>query len=164
MRFFIFFEGIFFSCFYSTAPFLALDLINDSVFHYHFHEPTIRKDIRYFFICSLAFILYYFYSILGYRTRYILWHLERPRYASGFIPVETMVAAVYHTFFLCFLSETLLPVIDGKNPALLSNAWLENLSFRLKHIFLFSIAEHSVLELTGFWDKIRREYFEIERD
>jgi len=64
---------------------------------------------------------------------------------------------------LCLLTETALPVLDGKEPSLLSFFWLQNLSFRMKYIFLLSILEHSLLELSGYWDKIRRDYFEADR-
>jgi hypothetical protein len=163
MRFLFLLEGIFFSCIYSTAPFFSFDTLLKPLLQYHFHEPVERKDMRYIFICSVAFIFYYFYNLFGFRTRYVLWHLERNRRASGFTPLETIAVATYHTVVLCLLTETALPVLDGKEPSLLSFFWLQNLSFRMKYIFLLSILEHSLLELSGYWDKIRRDYFEADR-
>jgi hypothetical protein len=126
-------------------------------------EPVERRDVRYITVACIAFCMFYYYSISGLRTRYVVWHLERRRYGSGFYPLETAAVAMYHSVALCLLSETIIPFIDLQRPFLLTPTWLENLGFRMKNIFLLSIIQHTALELSGFFDKIRREYFQVER-
>lgn len=163
MKFLLFFEGIFFACFYSTAPFFAMDLLNNTDLGYYVIEPLGRKEMRYFIISSFGFFFFYLYTISGLRTRYILWHLERKRYGSGFIPLEALAVCCYHSVLLCLLTETLLPALDGKKPQVLSELWIQNLGIWMKHVFLFSLIGHTAYELSGFADKIRREYFEVDR-
>jgi len=163
MRFLLFFEGIFFSSFYSLAPFFFSDILTKPVFGFYITEPHERTDIRYIVIYSISFLLFYFYSVSGMRTRYIIWHLEQNRISSGFIPLETVAVATYHTMVLCLLSESIAPLIDQQKPEILSALWIQYLGFRMKNIFFLSIIQHSLLELSGFYDKVRREYFDLTR-
>ena len=164
MRLLLFFEGVFFSCFYSLTPFFVSDIMTKSLYPYRMVEPPERRDVRYITVACMAFCMFYYYSVSGLRKRYISWHLERRRYGSGFYPLETAAAAMYHSVALCLLSETALTMIDLKRPFLLSQAWLDMVGFRMKNIFLLSIIQHSALELSGFFDRIRGEYFQAERN
>ena len=163
MRLLLFFEGTFFSCFYSLTPFFVSDLLSKSIYPYRIYESQEQKHLRYLTITSIAFCLFYYYSVSGLRNRYILWHLQRRRYGSGFYPLETAAVAMYHSVVLCILSETIVPMIDLQKPSILSHAWLEHLGYRMKNVFLLSIIQHTALELSGFFDKIRREYFQTGR-
>ena len=163
MRLLLFFEGVFFSCFYSLTPFFASDLISKSVYPYRTNESLERRDLRYLTVACIAFCLFYYYSVSGLRTRYVVWHLQRRRYGSGFYPLETAAVAMYHSVALCLLSETFVPFLDQTRPQLLTSTWLELLGYRMKNIFFLSIIQHTALELSGFFDKVRREYFQVER-
>ncbi len=163
MQLLLFFEGVFFSCFYSVTPFLVSDLMTKSIYPYRTYESQETREIRYITVSFIAFCFFYFYSISGLRKRYIVWHLERRRYASGFFPLETAAVAMYHSVALCLFSESMLAFFDTQKPQLLTSIWLEHLGYRMKNIFFLSILQHSALELSGFFDKIRKEYFQIER-
>lgn len=164
MNFLLFIEGVLFSCFYSTAPFLAFDVLYLPVYGEPLLEPAARREFRYFVVSCLAFVLFNMYYAMGCRTRYVLWHIDRRRYGSGFTPVETCAVAVYHSVLLCLTTETLLPALDGFSPRLLSEPWALQTGIRMKNIFLLSILQHTFLELSGFFDKVRREYFDVDRD
>ncbi len=163
MRLLLFFEGVFFSCLYSLTPFFASDLMTKSVYPYHNFETQETRDLRYITVSCIAFCLFYYYSITGLRSRYINWHLARRRYASGFFPLETAAVAMYHSVALCLLSECVMPFLYKGKPLVLTSVWLEQLGFRMKNVFFLSILQHSALELSGFFDKIRREYFQVAR-
>lgn len=163
MRLLLFFEGVFFSCFYSLSPFVVSDLMTKSIYPFRRYETDEMRDIRYIIVSSIAFCLFYFYSVSGLRSRYILWHLDRKRYASGFSPLETAAVGMYHSLSLCLLSECIMPFLNKDRTFLLSSAWLELVGFRMKNVFFLSIVQHTALELSGFFDKIRREYFQVQR-
>jgi hypothetical protein len=163
MRLLLFFEGVFFSCFYSLPPFFVSDLMTKSVHPYRNFETEETRDLRYITVSCIAFCLFYYYSISGLRNRYVTWHLARRRYASGFSPLETAAVAMYHSVALCLLSESILPFFDKRKPIVLTSIWLEHLGSRMKNVFFLSILQHTALELSGFFDKIRREYFHVAR-
>ena len=163
MRFLLFFEGIFFSSFYSLTPFFFSDLITKPVFGFYIREPAERTDIRHSVAACISFLFFYFFSVSGMRTRYMIWHLEQNRSSSGFVPVETIAVAMYHTMVLCILSESIAPLIDQQSPEVLSALWIQYLGFRMKNIFFLSIIQHFFLELSGFCDKVRRDYFDLAR-
>jgi hypothetical protein len=157
------FEGIFFSCIYSVTPFVVSDIIAKPIFHFKNFETDEQKTVRYIFVFLISFLFFFFYTKSGYRTRYMIWHLERRRLASGFTPIETAAVSMYHSVILCLTTETILPLIDPLRPVVLSSIWLDDLGFRMKNIFFLSILQHALLEMSGFWNKIRREYFEVDR-
>ncbi len=157
------FEGIFFSCIYSVTPFVVSDIIAKPIFHFNAGESDEQKTVRYIFVGFISFLFFFFYTKTGFRTRYMIWHLERRRLASGFTPLETAAVSMYHSVVLCLTTETLLPIIDPMRPLVLSPLWVHHLGFRMKNIFMLSILQHALLEMSGFWNKIRREYFEVER-
>ena len=157
------FEGLFFSCVYSVTPFVLSDILAKPVFHFKDLESDEQRIVRYFFVCSISFFFFFLYTRTGFRTRYIIWHLERRRIASGFTPLETAAVAMYHSVVLCLTTESLLSFVDPIKPPILSPMWLDHLGFRMKNIFFLSILQHSILEMSGFWNRIRKEYFEVER-
>ncbi len=162
MRFITFFEGVFFSCFYSLSPFLVFDTLQKPLYGRIYFEPEHYKETRYFIVIAIAFLMFSIYSSSGFRGKYTLWHLERNRYASGFTPSETLLVAFYHSIFLCLTSEPLLHWITPPSP-LAQKSWAFILNARMKNIFFLSIIQHSLYELSGFGDKIRREYFLVDR-
>ncbi len=163
MRLLLFFEGVFFSCLYSLTPFLASDLMTKSVYSNRNLETEEIRELRYMTVACVSFCLFYIYSISGLRTRYIVWHQARKRHASGFFPLETAAVAMYHSVALCLLSESIMPFLDKGKANVLTSVWLEHLGFRMKNVFFLSILQHSALELSGFFDKVRREYFQVAR-
>jgi hypothetical protein len=162
MKLITFFEGVFFSCFYSVSPYLLFDLLQPLLYNKIYYEPQHLKENRYYVISSIAFVFFYLYSRSGLRGQYTIWHLQRHRYASGFTPIETLLVALYHSVFLCLSSELFLPWIHTYTP-LLNLSWGRILDARMKNLFFLSILQHSVYELSGFGDKVRREYFLIDR-
>jgi hypothetical protein len=129
-----------------------------------FRETTETREMRYVAIAGLAFWLYWYYSSSGLRTRYILWHLERIRYGSGFIPLETAAVAAYHSVILCLGSESLLLLRNSETPSWFELFWFQNLGIRMKNVFFFSILQHIILERSGFFDRVRLIYFDTHED
>jgi hypothetical protein len=163
MKFITFAEACFFSTFYSVGPFVAYDILRKPFQGSLDLESNAIREMRYGAVISIAFLLFLLYSKSGYRTRYILWHLERPRYASGFSPMETALVAIYHTVVLGLGSELFLSFfLEASRVG--GGLWFLILENRIKNIFFLSIVQHSCMELSGFHDKIRNEYFLVERD
>ncbi len=163
MNLLLMFEGIFFSCMYSLTPFVASDILAKPILGYRTLESEEQMTMRYFFVSVIGFFSFYLYTLSGLRTRYMLWHLERERSASGFVPLETAAVGMYHSVVLCLITETILPFVDPLKPDVLSPPWADNVGVRMKNIFLISILQHAFLEMSGFWNKIRKDYLNIIR-
>lgn len=164
MKFITFFEGVFFGLFYSSFPLLCSDSLKISFYGPHLQLPSGHLEYRVIFTSLLGFLIYWYYSVSGFRTRYILWHLERRRTGSGFSPVESACVMLYHAGFLFPLSEFFLFLLHTQGPFSFSFLWLFSLHTRMVTVALFSLLQHIFLEQSGFADRIRSDYFNQDRD
>lgn len=164
MKFLTFFEGIFFSLLYSLGPFYAVELVRPLPVGPPLQNPTGRSDLRILFLSALSFCYFLVWTFSGFRTRYVIWHLERRRRSSGFSPLETAGVAAYHLVLLCAPTELAISILDGKNPSPFTVIWFSQLKARMGNVLLFSIVEHTLLENMGIFDRLRIDYFEQDRD
>jgi hypothetical protein len=157
MRLDLLIDHILFMTLYSCFPFYVLELFQGQINSFFYLEEFYHIKDRFIILHLLASLAFVYFQKSGFRTRYVIWHLEKKRTASGFNPLELAFLTFYQTILLGLTTESILAFID---PPKIPRFWLAYTGNRLSNIFLLSILEHMLLELSRINDRFRLTYFD----
>lgn len=152
-----------FSLVYSQIPFFMLDVLETTSVIFIPHEPLARRHIRHTVVAGVSIPLFLWFSKSGWRNRYMIYHLEKQTAHSGLLPLELILTTLYFCMYV-LPCEYIIAYFHNGYPNPMSGIWPLFLAGKFSNTFLVGLFYHYILELSGFMDNHRQNFFLVDRD